>query len=973
MFLVRGQVPRQHHDAVRGDSLDAYAHQLLNEVRADPDVLHFDVNGASVVTEIGATPQLNASTVEILDSLAHTVTPYFGTQVWTGYITQPGLGVIQHAQAQQIADGRGIIVAVIDTGVDPHHPGLTGSLVDGYDFTRDVAGDGSEWGDLDASTVEILDAAAPPAPDPGGLIPVNPSTVALIDPTTASRIDLSLLPHAFGHGTMVAGLVHVVAPAAKIMPLKVFDANGNATIFDIERAIYYAVDHGAKVINMSFSSADASAEVTHAIDYAGAHGVIALASAGNSGHSDVVFPGGYRNVMAIASTSLTDERSTFSNFGDHLVQFAAPGETLVTLYPGGHYSAVSGTSFSTAMMSGAAALLAQRVPLLDQRLAGRYFDDGAIKRRELEIGNGRVNLFETLRLHGSVDPAPVFSTPDTTPPTVTLTAPTADAEVNGDFQLSATASDNVGVAGVVFKVDGIIIGEAGGAPFAVSWDSSGTANGAHVLTATALDAAGNEATATANVTVANDTAAPDVTIVSPASDAQVAGTITVSAAASDNVAVAGVQFTLDDEPLGAERTDAPYNFAWNTDSVANGAHVIGAIARDAAGNQRSVSAAITVSNDRTAPAVAVTSPADGATVAGTIAFAVSAADEVGVVGLQLTVDGANLGAERLAPPYDAVWNSDTAANGVHVLGAVARDAAGNQRSASVTITVRNDHTAPVVAVTSPADGATVAGTIAFAVNAVDEVGVVGLQLMADGVNLGAERLAPPYEVLWNSGAAANGVHVLAAVARDAAGNQRSASITITVANDVTAPQVALTSPAPDATTVSGTITLAGDASDDVGVAGVQFTIDGVNLGAEIAAPPYQIAWNSSSLPNGVHVIAAAARDAAGNQHSASVTVTVANDAAAPDLVMITPAEDGTTVTGTISIAASASDDVAVVGVQFAIDGIDAGAEITDAPYQMDWDTAAAGDGPHVLTAVARDAAGNRRTVTVSVIADNGGR
>src|SRR4029077_14104849 len=108
----------------------------------------------------------NASTVEILDSLSYTVTNYFGTSVWSGYASQPSLGIIQLAQAQQLADGRGMIVAVIDTGVDPHHPALAGSLLDGYDFTRDTAG-GSEWSDLDASTVEILDGTAPPVPDPG--------------------------------------------------------------------------------------------------------------------------------------------------------------------------------------------------------------------------------------------------------------------------------------------------------------------------------------------------------------------------------------------------------------------------------------------------------------------------------------------------------------------------------------------------------------------------------------------------------------------------------------------------------------------------------------------------------------------------------------------------------------------------------------------------------------------------------------
>lgn len=879
IFLVRGPVPNQHHDAVHGDTIDAFAHQLIDDVRADPDVIHFDTNGLSVVTEIGATPQLNAATIEILDSLSHTVSPYFGADVWTGYISHPALGVIQLSQAQQFADGRGIIVAVIDTGVDPHHPALAGSLVDGYDFTRDLAGTGSEWTDLNAATIEILDSASPPIPDPGAPTPVNPSTLALVDQTTASRLDLTQLPHAFGHGTMVAGLVHVVAPAAKIMPLKVFDADGNSSVFDIERAIYYAVDHGAKVINMSFSSANASAEITHAIDYAGAHGVISLASAGNSGRSEVVFPAGYRNVMAIGSTSLTDERSTFTNFGDHLVQFAAPGETLITLYPGGRYSAVSGTSFSTAMMSGAAALLSQRVPLLDQRLAGRYFDDGVIRRRDWELGNGRVNLYETLRLHGSTGtpPAPPAPLPDTTAPIVTLTAPSAGTEVTGTFQLSATASDAVGVTGVVFRLDGILIGDAPAAPFVVTWDSVGTTSGAHVLTATAFDAAGNEATSSAGVTVTNDTARPNLAMASPSPGAQVAGTITVSAAASDNVAVAGVQFTLDGDSLGAERTAAPYDVAWNSGSVANGAHVLGAIARDAAGNQRSASVTITVANDTTAPVVAVTSPAGGAIVAGIITFAASAADEVGVVGLQLMVDGVNLGAERQAPPYDVRWNSGSAANGVHVLAAVGRDAAGNQRSASVTITVANDFTAPDIAITSPAANVTsVAGTITLASTASDGVGVAGVQFTIDGINFGAELSAPPYEIAWNSSSVANGAHVVGAVARDAAGNQRGASVSVTVVNDTTAPDLAMITPVMDGTTVTGPLTIEAGAADNVGVLGVQFAIDGIDFGAEMVAAPYQMAWDTVGAADGAHIVTAVARDAAGNRRTVSVNVIVNN-------------------------------------------------------------------------------------------------
>ncbi|MCU1382504.1 MAG: fervidolysin [Acidobacteria bacterium] len=629
IFLVRGGVPRQHRDAVRGDALDAFAHQLLDEVRADPDVVHFDINGSSVVTEIGATPQLSASTVEILDSMSRTASDYFGAAVWTGYVSQPALGIIQLAQAQRLADGRGIIVAVIDTGVDPHHPALAGSLVAGYDFTRDLAGAGSEWTDLDASTVEILDAATPFVADPGVPVPVNASTIALVDPAAASHVDLSLLPHAFGHGTMVAGLVHVVAPAAKIMPLKVFDAAGTSNIFDIERAIYYAVDHGAKVINMSFSSADSTAEVTHAIDYAGAHGVICLASAGNSGRSDVVFPAGYRNVMAIGSTTLTDERSAFTNYGDHLVQFAAPGETLVTLYPGGGYAAVSGTSFSTAMMSGAAALLSQLVPALDQRLAGRYFDDGATRHSAWELGNGRVNLFDTLRAHTPADAsAPV----DTPPPTATpIDPPTVDARAvdpptvpladvppadgtPADTLPASTPPPPVPPAVVpapvvlptvvpppavppllLAPID--VLPPVAPVPDVPPPSASVPEVPPPTVTPTDVPPAAVTPPDSRPPDPPADITAPTVAVLTPLDDgASITGVITIEATAADDVAVVAVRFAIDGAELGDEIASAPYQLDWDSTGMRDGTHVLTAVARDAAGNQSTAIVTVVVAN-----------------------------------------------------------------------------------------------------------------------------------------------------------------------------------------------------------------------------------------------------------------------------------------------------------------------------------------------------------------------------------------
>jgi len=156
-----------------------------------------------------------------------------------------------------------------------------------------------------------------------------------------------------------------------------------------------------------------------------------------------------------------------------------------------------------------------------------------------------------------------------------------------------------------------------------------------------------------------------------------------------------------------------------------------------------------------------------------------------VAGVQLKLDGANLGPEVTAEPYAVAWNSASATVGTHTLTAVARDAAGNQGTASaVTVTVL-DTTPPTVAITSPAIGAGVSGTVTVAAMASDNTGVVGVQLKLDGTNLGAELTAAPYAVAWNTAAVADGTHTLTAVARDTAGNlTTAAAVAVTVSNNV---------------------------------------------------------------------------------------------------------------------------------------------------------------------------------------------
>jgi hypothetical protein len=382
---------------------------------------------------------------------------------------------------------------------------------------------------------------------------------------------------------------------------------------------------------------------------------------------------------------------------------------------------------------------------------------------------------------------------DTTPPTISLTAPANGATVSGTVTLGANASDNVGVVGVQFKMDGVDVGtEDTTSPFSTSWNTTGVVAGTHQISAVARDAAGNTATsAVATVTVSNaDTQAPTVALTAPANGTTVSGNVTVSADATDNVAVTGVQFRLDGNNLGSEDVSAPYSIAWATTGASNGSHQLSAIARDAAGNvTTSAIRTVTVSNggsgDTQAPSVALTAPANGATVSGTVTLSANASDNVRVVGVQFKVDGVNAGTEDTSSPFSRSWNSALVGNGTHSVTAVARDAAGNiTTSAARTIVVGNGDTqAPTVSLTAPSSGATVSGTVTLSANASDNDRVVGVQFKVDGVNAGTEDTSSPFSRSWDSLSVANGSHSVTAVARDAAGNTTtSAARSITVSN-----------------------------------------------------------------------------------------------------------------------------------------------------------------------------------------------
>jgi subtilisin family serine protease len=310
---------------------------------------------------------------------------YYGASVWDGYVNQPAAQVInlQSAQNSFSVSGEGI-VADIDTGVDPSHPVLQAVLLPGYDFTRNRQG-GSELGDINQSTMAVVDG--------NYVAQVNQSTMAVVDQQDASTFSQSQYA-AFGHGTMVCGVIHLVAPTAQIMPLKAFHADGTGNLSDVLRAIYYATQHGANVLNMSFDFPTYSRELDKAVTRAANRGIISVAAVGNDGQQVVVYPAGLSNVIGVASTSNNDTLSSFSNYGQPPVWVGAPGEGIITSYPYGTYAAGWGTSFSTPLVSGTVALLWNLSDNLNQQSAAQALSHAVYISPVL--GNGRLDIYQAV-------------------------------------------------------------------------------------------------------------------------------------------------------------------------------------------------------------------------------------------------------------------------------------------------------------------------------------------------------------------------------------------------------------------------------------------------------------------------------------------------------------------------------------------------------------------------------------------------
>ncbi len=284
----------------------------------------------------------------------------------------PAPGVNAQAAWDQGATGDGVLVAVIDTGIDITHPALADQIWTNPGEIADNGIDDDQNGYVD---------------DVHGWDWVNDDNT-VYDPADGDA-----------HGTHVGGIIVQAAPDGYVLPLKVLGPAGGYSS-DAAQAVLYAVAAGAQVINASWSSSTYSAELNAAIEYAASQGVLFVTSAGSGGYDtdvDPLYPArGPPNVIVVASVDADGALSAFSNYGATTVDVAAPGANIYSTVPGGGYGYRSGTSMAAAHASGATAL-----SLSAGQSPGVGFVVTSSRLGSVVVSEGVVDALSTLRLAGA--------------------------------------------------------------------------------------------------------------------------------------------------------------------------------------------------------------------------------------------------------------------------------------------------------------------------------------------------------------------------------------------------------------------------------------------------------------------------------------------------------------------------------------------------------------------------------------------
>ena len=279
------------------------------------------------------------------------------------YYEQPAVHQIKLNQS--FSQGSGVVVAILDTGIDRDHPLLINNITsNGYDFIDDDAIPEDEFNNLDDDGDGFIDEAA-------------------------------------GHGTHVAGIVHLVAPAAQIMPLRVLDSDGQGNSFVIAEAMLYAMGNGADVMNLSLGTTQQSQFLLDVVRQVTAEGVVVVGAAGNLSEDTPQYPAAADCVLAVTAVSSARTKAEYANYGTW-VDLAVPSERIYSTYPNGSFAWWNGTSMSAPFVAGHVALIVSHSPILSLAEIGDLIAGTAVSLDEAntdytgQLGAGLIDIQESV-------------------------------------------------------------------------------------------------------------------------------------------------------------------------------------------------------------------------------------------------------------------------------------------------------------------------------------------------------------------------------------------------------------------------------------------------------------------------------------------------------------------------------------------------------------------------------------------------